>query len=175
MWRLARLVVESQFPDTLASDVLLQAGIDPELVLQAGVGAPVEGTRRRSAAWVAEVLAAWNRQCAFCGYDGQLGDAQVGLEAAHVRWFKLGGPDSPDNGLALCSLHHKLFDRGALGIDPGYRVKVSTDFVSRTLTGQAVFALHGVELRPRPGSELPLPGHVAWHDREVFKGRPLSA
>jgi hypothetical protein len=33
------------------------------------------------------VLQAWDRQRAFCGYDGQLAGACAGLEAAHVRWF----------------------------------------------------------------------------------------
>jgi predicted restriction endonuclease len=69
--------------------------------------------RRRSPAWRTAVLQAWDRQCAFCGYDGQLGGASAGLDAAHVRWFTFDGPDDLDNGLALCALHHKLFDLGA--------------------------------------------------------------
>ena len=43
----------------------------------------------------------------------------MGIEAAHIRWFNLCGPDVPDNGLALCALHYKLLDRGALGLDAG--------------------------------------------------------
>ncbi len=33
----------------------------------------------------------------------------MGIGAAHVQWFNVGvgGPDNLDNGLALCSLHHK--------------------------------------------------------------------
>jgi putative restriction endonuclease len=47
------------------------------------------------------VLQAWDRQCAFCGYGGQLAGASAGIDAAHVRWFNFGGPDDLDNGLAL--------------------------------------------------------------------------
>jgi len=56
----------------------------------------------------------------------------LGIETAHVWWFAFGGPDTPDNGLALCSLHHKLFDLGILGLDPGLRVMVSAMFSGRT-------------------------------------------
>lgn len=85
--RVARMLVDSQFPETLAADVLTQAGLDPDHVLRSAdlPEAPGSG-RRRSSAWVAQMLVAWERACAFCGYDGQLGDSVVGIEAAHVRW-----------------------------------------------------------------------------------------
>jgi HNH endonuclease len=47
----------------------------------------------------------------------QFNGVSVGIEAAHVQWFNFGGPDSLDNGLALCSLHHKLFDVGVHNLD----------------------------------------------------------
>ncbi len=72
--------------------------------------------RRRSSGWPERVLSAWDRHCAFCGYDGQRGSAAVGIEAAHVRWYNIDGPDELDNGLALCALDHKLFDRGDLAL-----------------------------------------------------------
>jgi putative restriction endonuclease len=174
--RVARMLVDSQFPDTLAGDVLLQAGLDPDLVLRSD-DLPLEATpgRSRSRAWVIDILHAWDRSCAFCGYDGQLGSSIVGIEAAHIRWFNLGGPDAVDNGLALCALHHKLFDRGALGIDDGYRVKVSNRFTGRRAASRSVYELHGVELLPRPGTSLPGEEYVVWHNREVFKGEALSA
>lgn len=110
----ARAIVEAHVPDTVAPDVLLAR---PDLVLHSGPLATGKvAQRQRSRRWVAEVLKAWDECCAFCGYDGRLGSTPVGIEAAHVRWFKLGGPDDLDNGFALCSLHHKLFDRGALGL-----------------------------------------------------------
>ena len=168
----AQALVTSHFPHSLVNDVLIAAGLEPELVLGS---APVESQRRRSTAWRVQVIEAWDYQCAFCGWDGQLGGAAVGLDAAHVRWFSYAGPDAPDNGLALCSLHHKLFDRGALGLDVDLRVRVSRSFTARTETGKAVYDLHGVVLRPRPGTALPAAEHVSWHDREVFKGEQISA
>src|SRR6266568_2389771 len=175
----ARALVTSNFPETVAPDVLEAVGLDPAMVLAAADVVPDPrrraDERRRDQRWRWAVLEAWDRQCAFCGYDGQLGGASVGVEAAHVRWFGFGGPDALDNGLALCVLHHKLFDLGALCLDADLRVLVSATFTARTAAGRMVYELHGRELSPRPGTKVPAAGHVAWHAREVFKGEPLAA
>ncbi len=167
----ARSLVETHFPGTVAPDVLVAVGLDPMLL--EGGRAP-RRDRRRSSAWPAAVIEAWDRQCAFCGFDGATGGAVVGIEAAHVRWFKLGGPDDLDNGLALCSLHHKLFDRGMLGLDDEHTVVVSRRFSARTQPGRAVYDLHGQRLRRRPGTPLPAPRHVTWHREQVFQGTALA-
>ena len=39
-----------------------------------------------------------------------LGRYPVGIEAAHIRWHSQQGPDEITNALALCALHHTLFD-----------------------------------------------------------------
>ncbi|MGY1810149.1 phosphorothioated DNA-binding restriction endonuclease [Blastococcus sp. SYSU D00669] len=170
----ARGLVDSHFPATVAPDVLSALGFDPEEPVAPAT--PLDpGQRKRSATWRAEVIEAWDRQCAFCGFDGQAGGVPVGLEAAHVRWFALDGPDSLDNGLALCMLHHKLFDRGMLGLDDEVSVVVSRRFSARTPHGRAVYDLHGHRLAARPGTPLPALPHVRWHQEQVFQGTPLSA
>jgi putative restriction endonuclease len=171
----ARGLVESHFPSTVAPDVLVAVGLDPD-VLEGGArtSGRSRDQRRRSSAWPAAVIAAWDRQCAFCGFDGAAGGAVVGIEAAHVRWFKLGGPDDLDNGLALCSLHHKLFDRGILGLNPDLAIEVSERFSARTPQGRAVYDLHGRALSPRTGTPVPADHHVAWHREQVFKGAALA-
>jgi len=79
----ARTLVEAHFPMTVAPDVLTAVGLDPDAIF-AVRGAPDElERRRRSSSWPALILAAWDRQCAFCGYDGQLGSAIVGLDDDH--------------------------------------------------------------------------------------------
>lgn len=175
----ARALVLSNFPETVAPDVLTAAGLDPDDVLNAaddrGDGRRTGVQRRRNPAWRSAVLQAWDRQCAFCGYDGQLGGASAGIDAAHVRWFTFDGPDDLDNGLALCALHHKLFDLGALGLDLKLRVLVSAVFTARTSAGRAVYDLHERLLTPRPGAITPSADHITWHTREVFKGKPLAA
>ena len=171
----ARRLVESHFPMTVAPDVLTAVGLDPDAVMSAtAVVDELAERRKRSSSWPQMILAAWDRQCAFCGYDGQLGGAAVGIEAAHVRWFNLGGPDTEDNGMALCSLHHKLFDRGAIGLDQNHRIQVSGLFSARTDAAKTIYDLHDKPLNPRRGTSLPAPDHVAWHGSQVFKGEALS-
>lgn len=153
---------------------------DPSVESVLTAGAPraravMPQERRRDPAWRAAVLEAWDRQCAFCGFDGQLAGASVGIEAAHVLWFSFGGPDTPNNGLALCSLHHKLFDLGILGLSRGLKVMVSEMFSTRTQAGRSVYDLHDRRLSPRPGTVVPAPEHVTWHTTQVFKGKPLAA
>ena len=63
---------------------------------------------------------------------------------------------------------------GALDLDAGLRVLVSVIFSARTAAGRAIYDLHGRELKPRPGTAAPAPGHVSWHTREVFKGESLT-
>lgn len=172
----ARRLVESHFPLTVAPDVLTAVGLDPELVLGASSAVnELAERRKRSATWRQLILASWDRQCAFCGYDGQLNGTVVGLEAAHVRWFNLGGPDAPDNGLALCSLHHKLFDRGAIGLDQDHRIRISAAFSARTEAAKRIYDLHEQPLTPRLGTALPAAEHIAWHDSQVFKETAISA
>lgn len=172
----ARRLVEGAFPLTVATDVLTAVGLDPDLVFASVSGVPtLEQRRKRSTSWPQSILAAWDRQCAFCGYDGQLAGAVVGIEAAHVRWFNLGGPDSEDNGMALCSLHHKLFDRGAVGLDHDYRIRVSDLFSARTESAKRHYELHDKRLAPRRGTKLPAVEYIDWHATQVFKGKELSA
>jgi putative restriction endonuclease len=171
--RVARAIVESEFPATVVPDVLTAAGLDPDRVLQVAA-VPSPSDRRRDPRWRRAIVQAWDRQCSFCGYDGQLSGATVGIDAAHVRWFAFDGPDEPDNGLALCTLHHKLFDLGALGLDEAYRIEVSSTFTARMPAGRSLYDLHGTALRPRPGTVLPALKHVRWHRSEVFKGEALA-
>jgi putative restriction endonuclease len=66
---------------------------------------------------------------AVTGWDLRISNANAGLEAAHIKWHTAGGPSVEANGIALNSLHHKLFDLGAftLSIEDVPRILVSQD------------------------------------------------
>lgn len=71
----------------------------------------------RDANFKDRVLTAYSHSCAMCGVQLRLLDAAHILPAAH--------PDSTDetnNGIALCALHHRAYDRGLLTFDSGYRI-----------------------------------------------------
>lgn len=161
-----------QFSPTLHDDVLAAVGLD-SLEYASDARQTVRGARR-SAEWRRRILQDWQAACAFCGFDGSLGGAPVGIEAAHIRWVNLDGPNHLDNGLALCSLHHKLFDRGALGLSFDYEIKVSRDFKASSPRGRDVYELVGLRLTARPGTTLPAPKHIEWHTAQVFHGPSVA-
>lgn len=168
--QLARVLLDSNFEPSLHADICALAGLDLDAAETATPEA-VAGRKRRSAAFRSEVLMAYEYQCAFCGYDGTLGRIPVGLDAAHVQWFALDGPDTVDNGVCLCSLRHKLFDKGVLGVTVDWRITVSGNFIGRSPAAKThVLSLAG---QPANAPQLlyssPKTVYIAWHQREVFK------
>lgn len=168
---IARQVAEQEFAPSLVPDVLLAVGFCPESPAPADVH---PAPRSRSREWVRAVLAAWDRQCAVCGFDGRFGDSSVGIEAAHIQWFTKGGPDTLDNGLALCRLHHVLLDKGALGLEITGKIIVSAKYSAGSDAGRQLYQFHGVRLNPRPGTPLPADEYVAWHRGTVFGEPPIA-
>jgi putative restriction endonuclease len=168
-----RLLLELHFTPLLAE--LISAAVDldvPALDLAGSdrVSQTVRLRPRRSG-FAEEVLRAYAYQCAMCGFDGALGHYPVALEAAHVRWHSQQGPDEIANALALCALHHALFDLGVLGITKDRRICVSPLYVARSEAGKAVDALAEKPLLvPRP--QLPTVDivYISWHHQQVFKG-----
>jgi putative restriction endonuclease len=107
------------------------------------------------------VLIAYEYRCALTGFDLRLGQDTVGLDAAHIKMGAAGGPDEPANGLALTTLHHKLFDRGAFTLRPDLTVVVS-EHANGAALDQALLQYHGRRIRPPQRA----------HERELFQGRP---
>ncbi|WP_030677773.1 phosphorothioated DNA-binding restriction endonuclease [Streptomyces sp. NRRL B-1347] len=176
--RMARVLLDLHFPASLHQDLCDAVGLDMELS-EPGALAAAPGRRPRNRRMREMVLTAYEYQCAFCGYDGMIGTVPVGLEAAHVRWWAFDGPDDVDNGLCLCSLHHKLFDKGVLGLGDDHRILVSQHFIGRGQTArEQVTALAGRHLAgPQPGTRPVAAAHRSWHTGQVFRGspRPIAA
>ncbi len=116
------------------------------------------------------VLTAYYEQCAICKYDIKLNGAAVALEAAHIQMHSAGGPDEVNNGLALCVMHHKLFDLGALTVDRNMNIRVSELVVGdwgRKLNDE--FHEKPIAL-PRSDTMAPSPQYIHWHNEQIFKG-----
>ncbi|MFD7631212.1 phosphorothioated DNA-binding restriction endonuclease [Streptomyces sp. NPDC059851] len=169
--RMVRVLLDLHFPPSLHDDLCAAVGLEPEPPQTQPLAAARKQRDRRMRELV---LTAYEYQCAFCGYDGRIGAAPVGLEAAHVHWWAFGGPDEVDNGVCLCSLHHKLFDKGVLGIGDGHRILVSQRFVGRSPAAREhVTALAGRPLiGPQPGALPIAAAHRSWHASQVFHGAP---
>jgi putative restriction endonuclease len=169
----ARLLLELHFTPLLAELICAAVNLDVPALELAGsdqISRTVR-LRPRRRGFAEEVMRAYAYQCAMCGFDGALGHFPVALEAAHVRWHSQQGPDEITNALALCALHHALFDLGVLGISEDRRIRVSSLYVARTEAGMAVDALAGKPLLDRrPHQPTVDVIHTSWHHRQVFKG-----
>jgi len=159
--RIAANILDEHFAPSNHNDLLDAVGFP---------GTPVVPRARRDPAFRDTIMRIYDQRCAVCGYDGRLHRQLLGLEAAHVRWFSHGGPDTPDNGLALCSFHHIALDKGALGLDDNHRILVSGHVFGNTHLDELLFRHIGQPLRPpQAGYAPPATDFVRWHRREVFR------
>jgi putative restriction endonuclease len=123
-------------------------------------------------------MRAYEYRCSVCGFQGRLGNTLVGLDAAHIKWHQAGGPDDTVNGLALCALHHKLFDRGVFTLTDSLKVQVSERANGGGIFDHLVLDFNGHEFcLPQRRSYYPEDEFMDWHAREVFQGpgRLMSA
>ena len=168
--RLARQLLDANFEPSLHPDICRLAGLElADRPTPAGEAVP--SAARRDRAFRQNVLMAYEYRCAFCAYDGWLDGVAVGLDAAHVRWWAFEGPDDVANGLCLCAIHHKLFDKGVLGLTPDRRIAVSRKFVGRSPAAEGmVLSLAGRPVTsPQTGLDPVAADHIEWHGRQVFR------
>ncbi|MDP1611515.1 MAG: HNH endonuclease [Sulfuritalea sp.] len=165
---IARRIVDAHFPESIRPDVLAAVGLPADL---AETTLTQEQARRRDPAFREKVLLAYQYRCGVCGHDLRLGRQTIGLEAAHIKWFQAKGPDVVPNGIALCSLHHKVFDLGAFTILPdSYQMIFSQHLNGSDDSAGKILAYHGASLiLPQSREYLPQPEFLDWHKREVFK------
>lgn len=159
---LARRLLSAHFPETIHQDILDSVGLSLDRQT---------GTRRtRDPQFRTRVLRAYEYRCALCGLDIRINNITIALEAAHIQWHQASGPDTEENGVALCSLHHKVFDLGAFTIHSDYRVLVSELTHGAGQFEQVLLQYHGKPIsRPSRPEYAPSPQFLGWHRREVFK------
>ena len=158
-------LLERHFPPSLRPDILDAVGL---YLGQDEIEAVIR--KKRNPRFRSIVLTAYYEQCAVCKCDIKMNGAAVALEAAHIQMHSAGGPDEVTNGLALCVIHHKLFDLGAMTVDKDMNVRVSERVVGdwgRKLNDE--FHERPIAL-PRSTSMEPEPQYIRWHNEKIFKG-----
>lgn len=156
-------LLHDNFPSSIHEDIMQSVGIDIEME-----GLP---DKKRDPEFREKILRAYEYRCAICGFDVRLGHYPVALEAAHIKWHQAGGPDTEVNGLALCALHHKLFDRGAFTLSENLDILVSDRAYGTTGFDEWLMRFHGRKLNhPQRVTYVPDESFRIWHVREVFQG-----
>ena len=185
--RIAESIIEAHFPESYRADILRATGLDTALDLvtastqddsgQLGEERAVyeyELLRRlkRDPGFRPAVLCAYREKCAVCAFNVRLYGKSTAVEAAHIHWHADAGPDRVRNGLALCTLHHRLFDRGAFTLSSDDL----TISVAREAGGTGFDEVLGrfdgspPRVLPREDRDLPAPRYLRWHQSEVFRG-----
>ena len=160
----------------IASSILevhFPASIHDDIIQSIGLYIPYSRCEKekRNPQFREKVLNAYEYRCAVCGYNLRVGNTLIGLEAAHIKWHQAGGPDIENNGIALCALHHKLFDRGAFSLSTGLEIQVSDRAHGAAGFGKWLMDFHGLTIRaPQRPTYFPNPNYIDWHSREVFQG-----
>ena len=142
-------------------EVLSRIGLDPDGVEDAEIENKINDESRRYAVLSTKralretgfrkrVLTAYGQSCAMCGLQLRLLDGAHILPAAH--------PDSTDgtnNGIALCALHHRAFDRALVTFDFGFRIHVNGNMVDGLKVTKHAGGLDAFKNALRPVLALP--------------------
>lgn len=156
---LAQQILETHFPASIQEDIADEMDFDIRTSL-----------RQRDPKFRQAVLRAYNYQCAICGFNMRHDNAPIALEAAHIRWKQHHGPCEVSNGLALCAIHHKAFDRGSIGLDEDMRVVVSGAVNGGGVVQRLFWDIAGKGIALPPVKDnYPGERFVEWHRREVFR------
>jgi len=114
---------EMESPETKLKDVTVTRQIPDR---------PATPSIKRSHNFRNQVIEAYEHQCTICGKERWSPKGNPEVEAAHIYPVSgsegdeagEGGPDTLQNGIALCKLHHWAFDSGWISIDDDYTVIV---------------------------------------------------
>lgn len=162
----AQALLENHFTPSLHEDILNSVGLTLE------VETTTSKRVKRDPTFRPRVLVAYEYRCAICGLDSRLNDSVIGLEAAHVRWVTHKGPSTINNGLCLCVLHHKAFDKGAIGLSENLKVIVSQHVHGGEQVKALFLAYSGKALKgPQAGQDPVSLDYQRWHFKNIFRGR----
>ena len=170
VYEIIQSLLDAHFPSSFHEDIL--QAVDIESPSQIATSQRRHSRRRRrNPNFRANILKAYENKCAVCGFDMTLRHQPVALEASHIKWHQANGPDKEVNGLALCSLHHKLFDRGAFTLSEQREIRVSNDVDGSVGVEEWLKKFEGEKINPpHSQSHYPEVKFISWHIKEVFKG-----
>ena len=156
---LAQQILESHFTESIQEELADELGFDIQQI-----------RKYRDPLFRQQVLRAYNYQCTICGFNMRHDNTSIALEAAHIKWKQHGGPCEITNGLALCAIHHKAFDKGAIGVDENLRVQISSAVNGNSIVSRLFWDFSGAQIHlPMQKQNYPQDSFIAWHAREIFR------
>lgn len=161
--RIVFSILDAHFEPSIFGEILNAVGIEDQMYYSA--------RRKRDSKFRELILKSYNYKCTICEFQLKFEDQLIALEAAHIKMHNAGGPSIAKNGIALCAIHHKLFDFGAFTLNANLEVEVSEYVNDSKGVEEWLLDFHGKPIHfPRRERYYPEPEYVQWHVREVFKG-----
>lgn len=116
-----------QSPQSLNDEMLETVTMERRVVIS-------QITRKlRDVSFKSRVLTAYNFTCSFCGVQLKL------IDAAHILPVENNGTDETWNGVALCALHHRAYDRNLVTFNGAYQIVLNNaaldELATRNLAG----------------------------------------
>ena len=119
------------------------------------------------------VLKAYDRRCAFTGFQFINGGGRAEVEAAHIKSVQNKGPDVVQNGLALSGTVHWMFGRGLLTVAEDATLLLS-NHINDVDGVRKILRPDGLAQFPSNPHDRPDPAFLRWHREKCFKGTALS-
>ncbi len=131
------------------------------------VQARLVSTRLTQSFFRRAVLSSYRNACCLCGLD-----LPQMLVASHIKPWAVSeeARADPENGLCLCALHDKAYDRGLLSVTAAYQVVVSPA-VRRSKAAFTEVLLGAFDKQPiqMPSRFAPKAKYLQWHLEYVFQ------
>ena len=159
--RVVDSILNEWWPESLHGDIREDLGLDR-----------LDSRRRaqRDRQFTIDVLENFRYSSAFCGFHAVLNRIATGIDAAHVHWRSLRGPDDVENGIALCKLHHWAFDKGILGINDQEHICIADVFSAQHDGGLPLESLVNRSLAVQPRNKAIAKRFLDWHRNNVYLG-----
>jgi len=113
------------------------------------------------------VLASYDSICSVCGLN-----IRPLLVASHIKPWSIDESlrTEPENGLCLCAIHDRAFDRGLLAVSEDFRVVLAEQVIGSTqpFVRTALIDFQNQPLR-RPKRFDPRKDLLAWHRQNIFQ------
>ena len=104
-----------------------------------------------------KVLYVYGHRCAVCGVQAGL------VQGCHIVAVKEEGLDDVRNGIALCAIHHYAYDRGLIGINPDYTIRMNQRMVQELRAARLDGELDSFVRSARVGERIHLPADAGYY------------
>ena len=131
-------------------------------------------TISRSMAFRRVVVKAYDFTCAMCQIRVFTPEGHTAVVAAHIVPWNECHNDDPRNGMALCGLHHWVFDQGLISVTPDHRIQVSPAVPTDEEGSKPLLLLAEHELHlPAEHTFWPAKRALKWHRENSFRAEAL--